>query len=126
MRDSRARMSESIQNQAWTDEEITSLIWHWKNNEFLYNPKEANYRNKLMKSQTLNSIVEQLNGKTVENVLEKMHSLRCQFNNERRKIEDKGYLASKWRFYSQMKFLNVGKRETEAEADDSEVSNHVS
>ncbi len=102
-------MSQS--NKLWSHDELVKLISLYENNTILWDINEKEYKNRVKKDSILKDIAEEFSAEISE-VSRRLHNLRTQFFNERRKEETKksgqGSMqnyTSKWRYYDPLKFL---------------------
>lgn len=107
-------VKKTFAKKEWTDEEVSLLIDLWRNEEILYNTKNELHSNKEERSKSLDRITYELNQNQisvcVEQVSEKMTSLRCyysgQIGKERAsKTNGAEIFISPWKFMKNLSFL---------------------
>ncbi|KAF6205161.1 hypothetical protein GE061_019328 [Apolygus lucorum] len=93
----------------WTKEMTSMLIELYRGFECLWNKNSTNYRNRPMKSQAIIYIAQQV-GVHSEEILRKLHNLRCQLNSEIRKVVKKRRegvnYTSAWELFDTLLFMS--------------------
>ncbi|XP_021948424.1 uncharacterized protein LOC110846101 isoform X2 [Folsomia candida] len=100
----------------WDGPRTQSLIEHYRMNEYLWNPKLADYKNDKKRTQCLELWLEvnHLEKELVNEVKMKLHGLRTSFGHQLKlessntsdmEKDDAGGFQSKWQWYNQLSFL---------------------
>lgn len=97
----------------WTRESIHQLLDLLRENQHLWLTSHSDYRNTYKRSASMAFIAMEL-GVEKDDVQNKIHNLRCQFRNERRRedsrknVDSTAIYKSKWEYYDKVQFLYEG------------------
>lgn len=103
-------------NFVWKDSFVELLIELWEDEPTLYDMKDPAYVMKEKRAKSIERIISEFEASGLrpvpskEQLIEKMHSLRCYFTAQKNKVEasqdtDEIFIP-KWQFYERLDFLN--------------------
>lgn len=103
------------QSAFWTKERTTELIEKFESSPELWDTTSKLYRDRAKKEAAVTKLAEHFSVTSAE-INRKLHNLRTQMNNERRKIKKKKsgdgvddvVFTSNWEFFNSLKFLIGG------------------
>ena len=105
---------------AWKDEVVQFMIDRWQEEPVLFNIKDPYYHDKTRRSNAVERILMAMEKNrfhprpTVEQLQEKMHSLRCYYNTQHNKVKSSknqtgqgadAVYKPRWQFYDSLSFL---------------------
>lgn len=96
-------------NYRWNPDEVLELINTVKEHSCLWDMNNKDYRNRAKKESAISYIASKFDV-TAEHVKMKIHTLRTQYTNERRKLKkkelEKGVICTpSWQYYDSLHFM---------------------
>ncbi|CAG9860907.1 unnamed protein product [Phyllotreta striolata] len=95
--------------EAFTNDECLELIYSIKKYEFLYNPYDKHYKNKVMREQAWNDVISKV-GKPVGLCKRKWDLLRQRFircHKKQKKLKNNAVKEETWVYFKLLDFLHV-------------------
>lgn len=97
------RVTTTVQPK-WTREKIHALIDYLEENQHLWWNLHPDYKSASIRSASITTIATRL-GFVKDEILTKIHNLRCQLRNEKKREEARTQYKSKWEYYDKLQFL---------------------